>query len=307
MHEFIQLTVDGLINGSAYALLGVGFALILGVTGRFHFAYAFTYTLSAYITAVGASSWHIPVIPAVVLGLVVGMVAGVLIESYIYRPLAAGAGANALLVIFVGSLGVSIAGEAAITLLWGMNTVTRDFQAFTVSNLNIQGISFTSLDVVSVGVVWVCILIWGIFLRRSGIGRQVRAVRVNPEMAQAVGIDSRAIYRLVFAIGSLFAGIAALLYTLKFAATPDMGDRTILYALVVAFLGGTSRAPWAVGLTGLGLGLVESWSGHWVSSQWSSMVVFAVLLLYLTQRSAGSLSAFRLDRLRARLMTRPEH
>lgn len=292
-HQFIQLTLNGLINGSAYAMLGVGFALILSVTGRFHFAYAFTYTLAGYLAAVAAGAWGLPVIPAVLLALLVGIVAGVLIEEIVYRPLAHKAGSNTLLVIFVASLGVTIAGQSAITLIWGLNAAARTMEAFTVATWHIGTFNFTNLDVLSVAIIWTCILALTAFLRFSSSGRQIKAVRVNPEMAQAVGIDSRAIFRLVFAIGSLIGGIAAILYTLKYAAVPEMGQRPIFYALVVAFIGGTGRAPWKVGLTGLGLGLIESWSGNWVSAQWSSTIVFAALLIFLAWRSLQSASWLR--------------
>lgn len=285
LHQFIQLTVNGLINGSAYAMLGVGFALILSVTGRFHFAYAFTYTLAGYLAALAASTWGLPVIPAIILGLLAGVVAGVLIEQLVYRPLTVRAGSNSLLVIFVASLGITIAGQSAITLIWGLSAQARTFEAFKVSTWHIGDVNFTNLDVLSVAIIWACILALTAFLRLSSQGRQIKAVRVNPEMAQAVGIDSHSIYRTVFAIGSLIGGIAAILYTLKYAAVPEMGQRPIFYALVVAFIGGTSRSPWKVGLTGIGLGLIESWSGNWVSQQWSSTIVFAVLLIFLAWQS----------------------
>jgi branched-chain amino acid transport system permease protein len=298
-HQLIQLTVNGVINGSAYALLGVGFALILGVTGRFHFAFAFTYTLTAFLAAVGATLWGLPVVPAVILGLLVGMAAGVAIESFVYRPLAARAGDDSLLVIFVAALGITIAGQSAITLMWGLSAQARTLEAFTVSTWHVGDVNFTNLDVLAVAVAWACILALTAFLGFTSNGRQIKAVRANPEMAQAVGIDSRAVYRRVFAIGSLLAGVAAILYTLKYAAVPEMGQRPVFYALVVAFLGGTGRAPWKVGLTGIGLGLIESWSGNWVSAQWSSMVVFAVLFIYLTWQSTASIAWLRPRRLLA--------
>lgn len=299
-HQLIQLTVNGLINGSAYALLGVSFALIFGVSGRFHFALAFTYTLTAYLTAVCASSWGVPVAPAIVIGLLGGAVLGVAIEALVYEPLGDRAGADPLLAVFVASLGITIAGQSAITLLWGLNTQSRTLEAFTVSTWHVGSVTLTNLDLLSVGICWLLIAGVTLQLALTSAGRRIRAVRSNPEMAQAVGIASKAVYRRVFAIGSLLAGVAAILYTLKFAATPEMGQRPVFYALVVAFLGGTGRPAWMVGLTGIGLGLIESLSGNWVSAQWSSTVVFAVLLVYLAARSVGSLPRLKPALLAAR-------
>jgi branched-chain amino acid transport system permease protein len=76
-------------------------------------------------------------------------------------------------------------------------------------------------------------------------------------------------------------GVAGILNGARFAVLPDMGDRPVVFAFVVAFLGGTRRSPFVVGLAGLFIGLVESLSGFFVSPQWTSLVVFSVLFVYL--------------------------
>lgn len=293
-----QLAVDGFINGSAYGLLGAAFALILSVTGRFHFAFAFTYTISGYIAAVLATDHGVPVIPAVVLGLIAGVVVGVLCEVLVYQPLGDRSGSKALLVIFVASLGISIAGQSLVTLLWGLDTQTRNLTAIKVKTLNLRHITFVNLDVLAIGIIAVCIVALAYILRSTDLGRQIKAVRSNPLLAQVVGINSAGVYRRVFAIGSLLAGVAAILFTLKYAATPEMGQRPIFYALVVAFVGGTQRSPILVALTGIGLGLIESLSGIWVSAQWSSIVVFGVLFLYLVERTLSDAGLWKAVRSR---------
>lgn len=299
-HTGIQLAVDGFINGSAYGLLGAAFALILSVTGRFHFAFAFTYTITAYVAAVFASDYGLPVLPAIMAGLLVGALIGVLCETLIYRRLAERAGSKALLVIFVASLGISIAGESLVTLLWGLDTRTKNLTAIDIHPLSVYRITFINLDIYSVTVMVLCILGLTYLLRSTDLGREIKAVRSNPILAQVVGISSDSVYRKVFLIGSLLAGVGAILFTLKFAATPEMGQRPVFNALVVAFIGGTRRSPILVWLTGIGLGMVESLSGIWVSAQWSSIVVFAVLFVYLTERSAREADYLQLLRRRIR-------
>src|SRR5215203_5610516 len=102
---FRQLTVDGFFRGCGFGLLGVGFALILGVSGRFHFAYGFTYALAGYLVFTYAERVGIPFWISAVLGILSVGIVGVLIERVVYRPLATRAGANALLAVFVASLG----------------------------------------------------------------------------------------------------------------------------------------------------------------------------------------------------------
>lgn len=286
LQTLAQLTVNGLINGSAYGLLGVGFALILGVTGRFHFAYALTYTAGGYASALIAAGSGIPAGLSVVIGLAVAIVVGVTTELIVYRPVVGRAGANALLAVFVASLMLTIAGEATVNLVWGLSDLNRQLPLFGVTTHFVGSTTFTNLDVVIVAVSWLVIALVVGFLRVTDAGRQIRAVRSNAMMAEAVGISARRVFLLVFAIGSLISGIAGVLYTVKYAAVPSMGERPIFYAFVVAFLGGTRRSPLVVGASGLGLGLVESLSGLWLSAQWSSLVVFAVLFLYLSWKAA---------------------
>ena len=116
---FAQLTANGLFRGCSYGLLGAGFALILGVTGRFHFAYGFTYTLAAYLAfnfharGTWAGPFHngVPFIVAAILGILCAALVGTGIERFVYRPIATRAGATALLAIFVAALGATIATE----------------------------------------------------------------------------------------------------------------------------------------------------------------------------------------------------
>jgi branched-chain amino acid transport system permease protein len=291
--EAAQLATNGLINGSSYGLLGVGFALILGVSGRFHFAFAFTYTLTAYIAAVAATDAGINFWLSLVLGLLAGTAAGVAIEAVVYRPVAARSGPKSLLTIFVASLGLTIAGENAIRLKWGSGS--KIFESFVNRGHALGSVTFTRVDIISVLTILVLVVLVQAVLQMTPLGRQIRAVRANPEMARAVGIEIAHVYLAVFAIGSILAGFGALFAAVKFAAVPDMGVQPVFYAFLVAFLAGTRSAPLVALAVGIGVGLVESLSALWVSVQWSSLVVFAILFLYLSYRSASvSLGRLRL-------------
>ena len=190
-----QLTVDGFFRGCSYGLLGAGFALILGVTGRFHFAYAFTYTFAVYMAYQFTFPWGLPFWPSAVLGVLVSAFVGVLIERVVYRPLAANAGANALLAIFVASLGLGIAGENIIRLYWGSETQSYfgpDKVAYTVWDT-----TFINFDVWQAGSAIALVLILAGLLRYTALGRQIKATRVNPELARIIGINANTIYLIV--------------------------------------------------------------------------------------------------------------
>ena len=279
LQEISQLTVAGLVNGSFYALLGVGFGLILGVTGRFHYAFALVFTVAAYATSIlqTAAAW--PVLPSILAALIAAAALGVIIEAYVYRPLAIISGPLSLLTVFISSLGITIAGVNCITLVW--SATSRSLRVVPVVPFDEKGLTFTTLDVCIVAVSWLLIAALAMLLRSTDLGRAIRAVRGNPTLARIMGVDPDRIYLVVFAIGSVFCGAAGVLNGARFAVLPDMGDRPVILAFVVAFLGGTRRSPLAIGLAGLFIGLIESISGQWVSPQWTSLVVFTVLFVYL--------------------------
>lgn len=283
MHAFWQTLVDGVITGSSYAIIGIAIALILGTTGRFHFGFATTFTLGAYVTSVLISSAGVPWALAVLAGIGAAVVLGVLIEAAIYRPIERRSRADASMPVFVAALGVTIIGENIIRLVWTSNS--RTLEAFTPLPIRLGGIATNTLGVVTVVTAVVLTLALSMVLRRTSLGRQIKAVRVNLEMAMAVGIRVRSIFLLVFAIGSGIGAVAAILQGMKFAVAPNMGTDPLLYGFVVAFLAGTRSDPVRVGLSGLLLGLAQSISTLWVSQQLSIVAVFGVLIVFLSYRS----------------------
>ena len=282
MEELKQLVVAGIINGSGYAILGVGFALILGVTGRFHYAFALVFTFAAYVTSILISGAGIPVALAIVAGLLAAVALGVFCEGAVYSPLAARSGAVSLLAIFIASLGLTIAGTNIIQLIWGSSG--RAIEAFTVSPMKVGSVTFTNLELSMVIVFWALICGLAGLLRYTSLGRQIKAVRSNPGLARIAGVEPDRIHLWVFALGSLLCGSAGILTGMRFSVQPDMGTRPVVFAFVVAFLGGSTNSPLVVGLAGLGLGLIESISELWVTPQWTSLVIFSVLFIYLTLR-----------------------
>jgi branched-subunit amino acid ABC-type transport system permease component len=280
--QFQQLAAAGVVNGSFYGLLGVGFGLILGVTGRFHYAFALVFTLAAYVASVLMSDAGMGAPVAIFVGLCAAVALGVAVEALVYRPLVKASGTLSLLTVLISSLGITIAGTNIITLIW--SATSRAIPLFDISPVFIGAATVTSLDIVIVLATWIIAATMTAFLSLSNQGRSIKAVRDNPGLARVLGLDPDKVYLPVFAIGSLLCGLAGVFNGARFAVAPDMGNRPVLFAFVVAFLGGTKSSPLVICLAGLGLGLCESLSGLWVSPQWSSLVVFAILFIYLVIR-----------------------
>ncbi|HEY2717870.1 MAG TPA: branched-chain amino acid ABC transporter permease [Solirubrobacterales bacterium] len=292
LHDFLQLTANGLVTGSGYALLGAGFALIYSVTERFHFAYGLSLTIGAYAAARLGAELDFSFWAAVAGGALFALVSGVLIEGLLYRPMAARAGRSALLTIFVASLGLTIIGENLIKLLW-LEQAGQSIHGVTLKAVKLGSIHLTALDLQEMAVAWILIALLALVLSRSGLGRQIRAVRASTQMSLTVGISPPRIFLLVFAIGSAMAGVAGVFLAAQTSATPSMGYEPTLLAFVVAFMAGVERSPFVVGLVGIALGLVASWSGLWLSAQWSTPIVFGVVVLYAAVRSVELRGRFR--------------
>jgi branched-subunit amino acid ABC-type transport system permease component len=285
-----QLTVDGFFRGCSYGLLGAGFALILGVTGRFHFAYGFTYTLAVYMAWQFTFPLGLPFWPSAILGVLFAAFVGVLIERIVYRPLVANAGANALLAVFVASLGLGIAGENFIRLYWGSQT--QNYYGPEKKAYTLWGTTFINFDVWQAASAIILVVALAAILRWTALGRQIKATRVNPDLARIIGINANTIYLIVFFIGTAFAGVAAIWYGLKYTVDPGMGFTPVIYAFVVAFLAGTASSPVRVFLTGIVVALIEQYSSIWLSARWTQTAVFVVLVVYLSYL-AFKQSAFR--------------
>jgi branched-subunit amino acid ABC-type transport system permease component len=280
-----QLTATGLINGAAYGLLGVGFALILGVSGRFHFAYSFTYTLAAYAVFWFVDRAGVPFWISAALGILVAVIVGVAIERFIYRGIASRAGANALLAIFVAALGIGVAGQNLISLLFSSASQQIDSPAALRTPISWGPAVFRWVDVWQVLTAVAIVLGLTAVLRFTPLGRAVRATRGNPEMARIIGIDPKQIYLVVFAIGTFCCGVAAFWFGVKYSVQPDMGFEPVVFAFVVAFLAGTASSPIRVFVVGLVISLIEQLSTIWLEVRWSQLVVFLVLLAYLVSLS----------------------
>jgi branched-chain amino acid transport system permease protein len=278
--ELVQAIVNGIVDGSLWGMLAIGFGLILGVSGRFHFAYATTFVVAIYATA-HLYDGGLPLFVAIVLGIAAAVILGALIEAYLYRPLVTAAGATALLAVFVTSLGIVVIGENVIQLIWGAAPLTLP-TGYTVTRESLGGqVGVPNLGLVIVGtgaILTICL--WS-FIRYAQYGRAIRAVRENPDMATAIGIQPERVYLFVFAVGSALSGIAAILLTQQTSGAPDAGVEPTFTALVAVFLAGLRSSPLRFMLAGVFIGLLQNVVAIWINGLWSPVVTFGLLFVYL--------------------------
>jgi branched-chain amino acid transport system permease protein len=282
MDLFAQLLVNGIVNGSEYALLGLGFSLIFATTRIFHFAYGPIFALSAFLAWLGGSVLGLALPTAVLCGAASGAAAGAITYLGAYRFFEAkGISSHGVLIL---SLGMSIVLQSALTIVFGTAVeVVPDFQTgiFLIGPLVL-----TELQLCQVIALVAIVALLAVFLRTTRHGLAVLAMTDNRDMAQLVGIDRVRTSTMVFAIGSAIAGVSAALLMLEQGATATMGARPIFIAFVVAVVGGIGSIPGSI-IGGFLLGLVES-VGLWqIPTQWQNSIAFILLFVVMMVRPTG--------------------
>lgn len=278
-----QLVLNGLIAGSVYALIALGFGLIYGTTRFFHFAHGAIYTCGAYFTYLFAAWLGLPLAVSIALAILCTSFLGVLIELGIYRPLRRHDATS--LVLLLASLGIFIVLQNVISLVFGDDTkMLRG--GLVQEGLEILGARITPIQLTIIAVSAALFIVSSLILKYTKIGKAVRAVANDPELAQVSGIESDRVILFTFAVGSGLAAVAAILISFDVDMNPTMGFNALLMGVVAVIIGGVGSLPGAA-LGGLLLGLAQH-LGVWpIGSQWQDAIAFVILLIFLLFRPSG--------------------
>ena len=279
-----QLIANGMIVGSIYALVALGFGLIYSTTRFFHFAHAAIFTAGAYLAY---SGWllGLSLTVAIPLAIVGAAMLGALLEVGVYRPLRR-KGASSL-ILLLASLGLLIVIQNAISFIFGDDTKTMRGSAVT-EGLSVFGARVTPIQISIIAVsVLLSTLCW-VFIKYSSKGKAMSAVANDPELARIVGIQSDQVILFTFVLGSALAAIASILISFDTDMTPMMGFNALLMGVVAAIVGGIGSIPGAL-LGGLFVGMAQH-IGVWkLPTQWQDAIIFVILILFLLLRPQGFL------------------
>ena len=284
-----QLLLNGLISGSIYALVALGFTVIYHSVKFFHFAHGVVYASGAYLAysvlRMTYSGSNTPVAWSLaVLGGVVGAgIVGILIDRIIYRSLRKRKAPN--LVFLIASFGVFIFIQNLLQLIFGAQILTIRTGPVKEGH-HIFGAVITNIQILILIVsVILSVALW-LFVKRTKLGKAMRAVADDPLAASVVGIHPERIILVAFAIGSALAGVAGILVSLETNIEPTMGMNAILKGIIASIIGGIGSIPGAV-FGGLFLGIAEN-LGIWkISAGWKDCIAFAILIVFLLIRPGG--------------------
>ncbi len=282
----LQHVVNGVVVGSVYALIAVGFSLVFSVLEIINFSHGSMLMLGAYfgLLFVGRAGWGF--LPAMLASAILVAAAGAIVERATVAPLRARQAPRVLALI--STIGASIALEAIAQLVWGADV--RGYPSpLPAGALRLGPARVTWLELAIVGLTVLQMAALGLFIRYARTGRAIRAIAQNLPAAALMGIDTGRTILAVFAIGSAIGAVAGILSGAYFGfAQPSMGYLPGLKGFVAAVLGGMGSVVGA-GLGGLLLGLVEALGGGLLSFAYRDAIVFSVLIVILVLRPAGIL------------------
>ena len=280
MINFINQIINGLSTGSMYALVAIGYTMVYGIAKMINFAHGDIIMAGAYFALIVMG--FVGPIPAILFSIVATAALGVLTEKVAYKPLR-GKGS---LEVLITAIGVSYLLENVFLLIFG--SAARIFpQIMPKGTINLGGISIKYITVITLVVTAVCTAVLLFFINKTKLGKAMRAVSEDQGAAQLMGINVNTTVSLTFAIGSGLGAIAGVIYGCAYSLiTPYIGLMLGIKAFIAAVLGGIGSVPGAM-VGGLMLGVAESLTIAYISSDFSDAVVFGILILVLLVKPAG--------------------
>jgi branched-chain amino acid transport system permease protein len=297
MDIFLQQIINGLVLGSIYALVALGYTMVYGILGLINFAHGDIVMVGALValTVVGllAGSGLPPIVILLIALAAAALVCvsiGVTVERVAYRPLRRAP----RLAPLITAIGVSILIQYSAALVWGKQYISMP-AIITPSEIRIGGAQLTDLQLyiflLACGVM--AALLW--FIKATRIGRAMRATEQNPDIAGLMGVDTNRVIAFTFVLGSAVGALAGLMVVLYYGLGHYfMGFMLGLKAFTAAVLGGIGNVAGAM-LGGLLLGVIESiasgyigdWTGGLLGSNYRDVFAFLVLVLVLVLKPSG--------------------
>lgn len=298
MQDFPQQIINGLTLGSIYALIAIGYTMVYGIIGLINFAHGEVYMIGAYVgitTIVGLPMLGITAVPIIILiaflvSILVTSGYGFAIEKIAYKPLRT----SPRLVPLISAIGMStflqnyvangqstkdIALQPLITERWTLfGSGTDDFS-----------VTLSALQVIIFVVTLISMFGLHLFIQKSKTGKAMRACSEDIGMAKLLGINADKVIAMTFVVGAALAAVAGVLVALYYGVVnPFVGFIAGLKAFTAAVLGGIGSIPGAM-LGGFILGLTESFTSAYLTTEYKDVVAFLLLVLVLLFRPTGIL------------------
>ena len=284
MTVFLQQIINGLSLGSIYALIALGYTMVYGIIKLINFAHGDIYMLGAYIGFIAVTSLGLGFFPALLAAMAGCALIGVIIEPVAYKPLRHATRITAL----ITAIGVSYFLQAGTQRVMGTGVKTFP-NVLSNEVFMIGGVRITSQQIIIFITTIVLMLVLQFIVKKTKIGRAMRAVSVDADAAKLMGINVDATISYTFAIGSALAGAAGVLVGIYYnSINPLMGTLPGVKAFIAAVFGGIGIIPGAM-FGGFFIGVCETLIAGYGGSLYKDAVVYIILIVILIIKPAGLL------------------
>lgn len=284
MTQFIQQTINGLSVGSVFALLGLGVTMVWGVLGVLNFAHAQILTWGAF-ACLWALDRGIPVIPSIAIAIVFGIAISIVLNGTVIAALRRREAPEFAYV--VATIGVALITEEILRQLTDAQTKPFPREGFPTGAIDIGEISIPGLQIVVLAVSVLAMVVLAYWLNRTKGGRAVRTVAYSRETAELMGINSKRVYMIAFAISGGLAALAGVFISVDASTISySAGNPLLLTAFAVMILGGMGSPKGAM-VGGLVLGIAQVYATVYVSSVFRQAVAMLIILAVLLLRPQG--------------------
>lgn len=280
-----QQLVNALSLGCVYALFALGFTLVFGILGVVNLSHGAVFMFGAYVALQAVVRLELPIWAAMAAGVLASGMAGLLIDVAVLKPLRRRSAPH--LIPMVATIGIGIALNSAMQGIFGAENLRFPHGSTPDATLSIGGVLLTAVDLTIILLSFALMAALMVLIRRTQIGRALRAIAESPKAARLVGIDVEWMFLLTSFAAAALGGLAGVLIGLySNAVYPLMGQPILHKGIAVIILGGMGDIRGAM-LGGLFLGAAEVLSIAYIGSSMRDAVAFGLLFLILLVRPEG--------------------
>jgi neutral amino acid transport system permease protein len=282
LHDVAQRGLNGLTLGAIYALGAVGLTLVYGILKLVNFAHGDFLTFGAYMAYIVNVTWGQPLVLAIFWAMIATAVLGIFLEKVMWGPMRArGAGMLQLLLM---AIGLALVIRYAIQFVW--STELRQLDINRTDTVDLLGLTIGRTNLIVIVVGFATLLVTGLMLRYSLLGKRMRALSDNLDLAETSGINTSRVILWTWVFAAGFAGLAGVMAGAITQLQPELGFELLLPIFAAVVVGGIGNAYGALA-GGILLGLVIEWSTLFVDARWKTAIGFVVLILVLMIRPQG--------------------
>ncbi len=284
MEQVIQQLINGLSIGSIYALVALGYTMVYGIIKLINFAHGDILMVGAFAGYFSSTMLGLPLLPSIIIAMAFCLLLGVVIEKVAYRPLRRAP----RITLLITAIGVSFLLEYVMMYFFKADARSYNAGFFITGRVYIGKILIPLDQLFIMTCTFVMMVILNIIIKRTKMGRAMRAVSSDRDAALLMGVSVDKTISFTFMLGSALAGAAGVMYGAVFKISPLMGMQPGLKAFVAAIFGGIGSIPGAM-LGGVLLGIIETFVSVYISSSFKDAAAFAILIIILLVRPNGLL------------------